>query len=171
MRTILPDLFAGSRVHGANGCLRSIFAEIFERTAKEEGTGMVSRMTGRKHSSAFQRRLIDQVGQWAVRWRLPIDGPPHAGKNRSPQFGWLSPGNEDRATVTIDATCPGLLRERLRQDELAGLGLQKVVETVAISLGQKPFSLARDFTVEEHQDLGGIPVEDVVRGELEVPTQ
>ena len=73
--------------------------------------------------------------------------------------------------MIVDALCPGLLRVGRRLQELAGGTVQQIVERVAIRHGDH-FPLAPAHGgVQQHGDLGGIPIVNVVRGELEVPLQ
>ena len=64
---------------------------------------------------------------------------------------------------------PGLQRERLAEQELARRPVEGVVEAVAVGPEHRLAGLAVHLDVGEDGNLDGVPVVDVVGGELEVP--
>ncbi len=105
------------------------------------------------------------------RW-IPICPSLRARHHRNSPF-WLRPerGVFDRPAVLVQAGRPGLLDERLAQQELSGGSVQHVEEAVAVGPQHHFAWFALPVDIREYGNLGGVPVILVAGRELEIPLQ
>ena len=112
---------------------------------------------------------VEQPGVGIVGRRHPVGASPHSRALPVALRGGSGVGKHHGPPLGVDSRGPGDPRHRVGVEELSGLPVQDVVETVAIGLDQQLSGLALHFEVQEHRNLVGVPVVDVVRRELEVP--
>src|SRR5581483_1345592 len=76
------------------------------------------------------------------------------------------------AAVGADAAGPGeFLDEGLGDQDFAGEAVEDVEEAVAIALQEELAGLAAEVGVDKDGRFGGIPIVEVVRGELVIPLE
>jgi len=104
-----------------------------------------------------------------VRRGLPVGAAGDAGVDQRALAGRPAAVGEDRAAVRVEALGPGLLDERLAEQELAGGAIEQVVEPVAVGPADRAALAGGQREVGEDRGLVGVPVVLVVWAELEVP--
>ena len=114
-----------------------------------------------RHVEEFVCGLYDGLNQLVAPWRL--------GHTSVPSSEGSVFGSTIGPALGVDAVGPGLLRVRARVQELAGLAIEHVVEARCGWRSRASARPAADRRVEQHLDLIGVPVVDVVRRVLEVP--
>ena len=114
---------------------------------------------------------VEQPSLGAVRRVVPVRGAldrrpdPHAFSSRR------SLGNLDRTAVLVQPLGPRHLDEVLAAQELPGLAIQYVEESVPVGPEHQLSLLPFPLTINQDGDLYRIPIPLVMRGELEVPRQ
>src|SRR5204863_5368253 len=91
------------------------------------------------------------------------------GEHQRALAGRPAAGCRDRAAMRVEPLGPGLLDERLADEEIAGRAIEDVVEPVAVGPADRLARRATDAEIGEDRRLVGVPVVLVVRRELEVP--
>ena len=118
---------------------------------------------------AVERVDVEEPGAGVERGRPPV-GRAAGGRRHHRSLGrGEHAGHPDRTAVLVEPFRPGLQRERLAEQELAGLAVERVVEAVAVGPQHRPARPVRHLDIGEHRDLDRVPVMHVVRRELEIP--
>ena len=73
--------------------------------------------------------------------------------------------------MIVNTICPRFLCHRLLLVKTPCLGVQKVEEPVSVGLREKVLLFARDNCIQQYHNFGGVPVEDIVRRELKIPSE
>ena len=145
--------------------------------APRAGGAATASSTAAEHRAAINEAVLDrhhieQPGRGAERRRHPVRRSANGRARGHAVFIRRVSGQELRAAVRTDAARPRqLLHERLRQQHLSVRAIEHIEETVAIRLQQQLSRLTLEHRVDEYRGLLRIPVPQVMRSELIVPSE
>ena len=100
---------------------------------------------------------------------MPVDCSLNSREDQGPFFTGQDVGQDIRSTLRIKAVGPGLLAKLLRQQQLSGFPIKHVIETVAVGPQKQLARAPLKGGIQQHRNLGRIPVQHVVRSKLKVP--
>ena len=121
LHLVLPDLLAGLRIESANRAVTRIVRHIDIRNAADIAiAGRVLRLALQIEAFVLPDREIELAGQRTIRRRIPVRRALHAGPDVGALLGRIGIGQPYRPALRIESLGPGLFRERLAQQELAG---------------------------------------------------
>src|SRR5262249_40410409 len=102
----------------------------------------------------------------------PVGRAVDTGEHLVVAFGcWIVAGNDLRAPLVIETTCPSLSDETLRQQEFAAVSVQQIVEAVTSRPRHQAALLASEWAIKQHRNLRGVPIMRVVGRELVIPLE
>ena len=112
---------------------------------------------------------VEELRPRVVAGRPPVGGAANGGADVDALLGRVGAGQDDGPPGVVDACRPGLVDERLAQQELPVRPVEHVEEAVAVALHEQLARPAPELFVDQQQRLLRVPVVGVVRRELEVP--
>ena len=123
------------------------------------------------HVALLQRLHIVQPRGRTKRRREPVRSPIHRRADLHPGTRRL-PGIQHRTPIRPNLLRPiQFLHERRRRQQLPVGPVQHIEKAVAIGLNQQLARRALPVDIHQHRRLRGIPIENIVRGELVMPLQ
>src|SRR5690242_13169866 len=128
-------------------------------------------MSSVKDASPVENWNIEETSGRTIGRRLPVCGTTNPRKNSGAFFSWNLFGIRNGVTMAVKTVRPGHFRKRFSKFEMTGCCIQHVEESVSIRLDEKMLPLAVNRFVYHHRNLSRIPVENIMRGKLEIPSK
>jgi len=158
---LFPDDLAGLDVEGPENLLRGIGWVV---VGDEPGARLTVEV------AIFNGHHVEKFCLGIVGGGIPIGRSSYGRTSDGAAHGGLGFFVDDGAAFRVEASGPSkALDERSAEEEFAVCAIEDVEETVAVGLEEELARLALEYFIDQHKWLGGVPIPEVVGGELEVP--
>src|SRR6516162_8608166 len=166
-----PSHLERGRIHCQQNLPSGLRGDALSAGIVISATGAIGLMfaAGEVHVAALESEEVEKAAVGIVGGRIPIRRSLHSRADLD-AFGRRLNTGEHRTASFIDTARPVQQFREARGAEIPPIGaIQDVEESVAIGFEQEALQLSVPSHVRQNGRFGGVVIEQIVRGELEMP--